>query len=161
MFKKVILISILIVFTNSCTRDDICSQNTPNTPKLVISFRDIINPLQTKEVVGLEIETDYENSIIVIPETSSDSIAIPLQTSTDTTKFRFKRRVNDSIFNIDKIMFVAQRSEVYVNRACSYKTIYENLNATLESDGDNWILSLDILNNTVENENEAHITILH
>lgn len=113
------------------------------------------------EVVGLEIETDYENSVIVIPVTSTDSIAIPLQTRSDTTKFRFKRRVNDTVFNVDKIMFVAQRSEVYVNRACSYKTIYENLDATFENDGDNWILGFDILNNTVENENEAHISILH
>ena len=46
----------------------------------------------------------------------------------------------------------------------SFKSIFTNLNANLQDEGTaNWIFNIEItaLNNSVENENETHITILH
>ena len=58
--------------------------------------------------------------------------------------------------------FTYERSNIYVNRACGFKTTYAALSAREDDLGvTDWILNLNILKTTVEDETEAHITILH
>ncbi|SRX73894.1 DUF6452 family protein [Aequorivita antarctica] len=165
MFKRIILL-ILIVFTfKGCTKDDICPPDTATTAKVVIAFNDIANPTVSKNVSVLSVETDYETSVDVISFQSTNEIAIPLSTTSDTTKYRFIRttfRTTDTLTNIDKVMFVYQRQDSYVNRACGFKTEYFNLEADLEDEGiENWIKQVTVIRETVNDENSAHITMLH
>ena len=165
MFKKVIILILIIFAFKGCTKDDICPDGTAVTPNLVITFNDILNPTLRKEVVGLSIETNYENAVEVLSRRNTDSIAIPLNTNSDTTKYRFIRTTisaNDTIVNIDSIVFVYQRRDDYVNRACGFKTEFENLDPTLEEEGsNNWIQSITTLRDTVNDVTSAHISILH
>ena len=162
MNNKLILFLLLIVSLNGCTRDDICPEGTPTTPLLIITFKDISNPLVFKEVTNLTIETDYESSVTVLSNVDTDSIAIPLQSGEDITRHRFIREAGAPSELIDVYEFSYQRSDIYVNRACGFKTTYNTLTAQEDDEGPiDWILNLDVLKTTVEDEIEAHITIFH
>jgi hypothetical protein len=132
---------------------------------MVISFNDIANPANQKNVNVLSVQTDYEDSVEVISFQNTKEIAIPLSTTSDTTKYRFIRttyRTNDTLTNIDKVMFVYQKQDSYVNRACGFKTEYFNLEANLEQEGiENWIKQVTVIRETVNDENSAHVTMLH
>ncbi len=162
MLKKFILIIILLPVLNGCTRDDICSEGTATTPLLIITFKDSANPLEAKEVPNLTVETADNNSTQVIAQTSTDSIAIPLNPGANLTNYRFKSDDEGTNPNTDILGFTYNHDDIYVNRACAFKTVYSDLLVNLEDEGTaNWIVSIEILNQTIENETQAHITILH
>ena len=166
MIKKLSLVFLILFAINGCTRDDICAETTQTTPMLIVVFKNAAIPSEAKEAVGLTIETTFENSQIVLDNQTTDSIAIPLNAGADLTQYRFTIN-SDSIPNLpntDMVAFNYDREDIYVNRACSFKTIYNNLEASVEDEGTgNWIFQIDVtaLNNTVEDENDTHITILH
>ena len=109
--------------------------------------------------------TDNDDAVEIISFENTDEIAIPLNTTSDTTKYLFKRSLissSDTINNIDKITFVYQRREDYVNRACGFKVEYFNIDPVLESEGtENWIQEIIVNRDIVNDENSAHITVLH
>ncbi len=165
MIKKIIVLLLIVFAFKGCTKDDICPEGTATTAKLVIDFKDISNPVNAKEVEVLSVLTNTIDSIEVISFQKTSEIAIPLNTASDTTKYLFKRSViseTDTITNIDKVMFVYQRKNSYVTRACGFKTEYYNLEKDLEEEGtENWIEEVIIKRDTVNDENSAHITMLH
>ncbi len=165
MIKRIILL-ILIIFTfKGCTKDDICPPDTATTAKIVIAFSDFANPANAKNVNVLSVQTDYETSVEVISFENTKEISIPLSTISDTTKYKFIQttyRTNDTLINTDKVMFIYQRQDGYVNRACGYKTEYFNLEANLEQEGtENWIKQVTVIRETVNDENSAHVIMLH
>ncbi|MBE9489166.1 MAG: hypothetical protein IMY67_02630, partial [Bacteroidetes bacterium] len=145
------------------TKDDICSEGTPTTPLLIITFKNFNNPLFSKSVDSLTVSTIVENDTIhLVKSTTTDSIAIPLRTGFDYTDYLFvENDQNDNPGNTDKIKFNYQRESVYINRACAFKLIYNQLSADRETDSDNWIQEITVNKLTVENENETHVTIYH
>jgi len=162
MIKKISLAILIVTFFLGCTRDDICDLLTDTTPILVITFEDINNEGVSKAVTNLRVET-AEDSLLVFFATTTDSIAIPLKTGENLTKYLFTTRSTDTINrNSDIVTFNYMPEDVYLNRACAFKTIYNELSAGVDDEGtDNWIRTINVLKTTVENENETHITILH
>ncbi len=65
--------------------------------------------------------------------------------------------------NTDIISFTYSTQDIYVNRACAFKTVYNGLEVAVELEvgNENWIRDFTILNDTIANENEAHLTIFH
>jgi len=163
MIKKLILLVFVFFIVNSCTKDDICSEGTPTTPFLIITFKNIDNPLFSKTVDNLTVTTIIEgDSIYLFRFQTTDSIAIPLNTDEDFTEYLFvKDDANATPGNTDKINFNYQRGSVYINRACAFKAIYTGLAADLEIDSDNWIDQTTVNKFIVENEDETHVTIFH
>ena len=163
MFKKLLFLIALIIAANSCTRDDLCSAATQTTSKLVISFKNFNTPTEDRGVGGLSVISDL-GDVTVINDSTAASIIIPLYVGADFTSYRFIKNTSDTInVNLDSIRFNYQRVDEYINRACSYKTIFYNLNAvvTPEDNNTNWIRSVEIVNDTIENEDETHINIFH
>jgi Family of unknown function (DUF6452) len=177
--KKIIiaLLLLLSVFYN-CEKDDICSETTPTTPKLIIRFYDISSQEETKNVTGLRVTAFDENNTEVLISNlnvvTADSINLPLRTDADLTKFVFHKEydiddndtpndTSDDIIlgNPDTITITYQREDVYVSRACGFKAIYNDLQTNLESDANNWIVSVEVINTVVENETTAHVKIFH
>ena len=167
MIKKIIFFTLILFAFKGCTKDDICPPDTATTSNLIITFRDFANPANPKKVEVLTVQTDNNDSIDIIYRISTDSIIIPLNTNADTTKYRLIRTVlsdTGSVVseNIDKIMFIYNRRNGYVNRACGFKTEFDNLEPVLELEGsDNWIEQVIRNRDTVNDENSAHITLLH
>lgn len=163
MLKKLLFLIALIIAANSCTRDDLCSSATQTTSKLFIQFKDINNPVENRTVSNLSVITNL-GDVIVVNDSSTTAITIPLRVDADITSYRFIKFSNDAInFNVDSISFNYQRVDEYINRACSFKTVFYELNAQVvpEDNNNSWIRAVEILNDTVENENEAHINIYH
>ncbi|MDA7558160.1 DUF6452 family protein [Flavobacteriaceae bacterium] len=168
--KKVSVLFLVISVFLSCEKDDICSSDTGTTPQLILRFYDIANQEETKAVPNLLVYgVNSLNEIVLFDgigllATNTDSIAIPLQTSDNFTRFVLHRDLEDGDFetgNIDIIIANYEREDVYVSRACGYKQIFNNLGIDLEPDPSNWVINSEILSTTINNENEAHVKIFH
>lgn len=174
--KKFSVLSLLIILTGiSCERDDICSENTPTTPHLIIRFYNVDDQEQTKQVRLLTVNgLDDQGNLLdnIVTSTSTDSIVLPLRFQNEgaitTSRFQLKRDsdfdtdTNPNTFSNSDVIEVSYTPQfIYVSRACGYKSIFNNLQNTLIIDSDNWIFGYNILNSTLENEKEAHIILYH
>lgn len=174
--KKILCFLLVFAFgLSSCEKDDICDPNTPTTPRMVLSFYDINNPSVKKSVTRLKIIGEGQTEGIIfnpngIDEekylTSSDSIAIPLKTFEDSATYNFILNAgssNTALSNTDQIKFNYTRQNVFVSRACGFKTIYKLDTQTpfqLTDSGDGlWMQVIEVKNNNIEFENETHIKI--
>lgn len=176
-FISLILLVTLIVW--SCERDDICAEETPTTPHLIIRFYDIIEQDQLKGVRQLTVaglnDDGTLGDLIPVNGTNTDSIAIPLrfqQENIETvTRFQFERDSdfatndnpdNDSNIDIIEVRYTPQF--VYVSRACGYKSVFSLAppgGISKEIDADNWVKSFEIINQSIDNEIAAQVIIYH
>lgn len=176
--KKILFIIIVIAFTFSgCEKDDICDPNTPTTPRLVISFFDRTNSTP-KNVTNLKVIGKGMTQGIVFNEnalvesdkylTNGNTISIPLKTNEDTTTFRFILNANNTnldFVNEDVIQFNYTRQNIFVSRACGYKTIFtlNRNNPLILTDSDNpeglWMQGVYVEEPNIEFENETHIKV--
>ena len=176
-FLALILLLALTVW--SCEKDDICSEDTETTPRLVLKFYDNNNPEVVKSVSNILVHGTGNNAVIegLNGTASRDSIFLPLKTDVSETSFSIYKNAsinnngtpNDTSDdyvegNEDVITVTYIVKEIYVSRACGYKTIFENVNVSFLNDSDNWIENIqsvdeDIQN--IENERAAYFKIFH
>lgn len=164
-----IYISIIItLMCHSCQKDDLCTPDQATTPRLIIEFRDALNPLNIKPVAFIQIQE--VGSTVFAPLnndgatslTNAETLSIPLRTDNDTTSYNFIITEN-SIENTDQINFNYSLSEEYVSRACGFRVIYNDLatSLTIENPLNPWINSAIIVNGNVTNNTDVHVQILH
>ncbi|MDX1701695.1 MAG: DUF6452 family protein [Melioribacteraceae bacterium] len=164
--RKILALILLFIVTINCEKDDICPETTATTPKLIIRFYDITNQTETLRVLGLQVQ-GVDNEEIYQSAVSTDSLPLPLKTYDITTSFKLhKEYTNDGSGNItgneDIINIEYNPEEVYVSRACGYKTIFKNVELSVVDDGDNWIELIHIENPLIiDNETAAHVKIFH
>ena len=157
--QKWLFLAGFIFVAQGCQKDDICPQDTETTPLLVIEFHDAADPSQLKAVQNLVVRAAGED-IFLGPETVN-TISIPLRTNENVTEYSFIFNSGASTENEDRISFSYDPAPEYLNRACGYKVNFTNIDANTLQDDDNWIVSEVILQENVENESEAHISITH
>ncbi|MFH6996959.1 DUF6452 family protein [Flavobacterium sp. FlaQc-57] len=180
------IIALLLVFTfglSSCEKDDICDANTPTTPRLVIAFYEITTPLVPKNVVNLKVIGEGAAQGIIFNEagnettkylTSGNKISIPLKTTEKSTTYSFiydSGNPNPAAVNTDVIKFNYTPQNVYVSRACGFKTIFTlNPSSTIppisapfeqtDPAGDGlWMQRVIVQKYNIDNENEIHIKV--
>jgi hypothetical protein len=164
--KKIFALFLLIIVITNCEKDDICPETTATTPKLIIRFYDITEQTETLRVLGLQVQ-GVDNDDPYQTAFSTDSLPLPLKTNDNSTSFKLHKEYavddNGNISgNEDIINIQYSPEEVYVSRACGYKTIFSNVELSVEDDGDNWIELIQIENPlTVDNETAAHVKIFH
>ncbi|MGJ5640880.1 DUF6452 family protein [Formosa sp. S-31] len=179
MKYPLILVVLLGLCFISCERDDICSNDVPTTPSIIIRFYDVTNPnVDTeKQVVNLRIQGVGNSE--VLPDyniVATDSITIPLKTNDTITEYRLHKEyvvddndteddTSDDIVkgNEDIITISYNMEHEFVSRACGYKTIYNNVSINLVEDDNNWIQLIRAVNDnqSVEDENQQHFKIYH
>lgn len=164
---KKLLPLLLFAVLPSCEKDDICDPNTPTTPRLIITFYDVNNPADRKNV----------NQLLVTGEGASQpyntfsgvsEIQLPLRTTEDLTQYQLTLNSNEpNNDNTDILEFNYSRNSVYVSRACGFKTVFSLspdapavLTDNPEPDGF-WITSVGIEQPEIDNENETHIAIYY
>ena len=162
--KKIILLVLLAISFSSCEKDDICSDDT--TPKLVIEFFDITNPSNPKNVINLKVkEVGQADTYFTFP--SENTISIPLRITATATKYSF---ILNSAYttnaNEDFLEFNYTTQNVFVSRACGYKTIFELNNDTsgvIKTDAEMpdglWMQNVVKITNSITTENETHLKI--
>jgi len=173
MKKYLVLILLLLVSFLACEKDDICVDEAANTPHLIIKFLNQSPPHNSKDVTKLLIVGDG-NALTYGIEETRDSIVLPLKVLENNTSFKLIKdyEINDNGTpddtsddypegNEDVITVTYETEEIYISKACGFKTIFKNVNFGFANDGDNWIATTDLLTHTIENENHAHVYIYH
>tara|TARA_R110002167_G_scaffold61570_2_gene173862 strand:+ start:1153 stop:1695 length:543 start_codon:yes stop_codon:yes gene_type:complete len=170
-----ILFILITIVSLSCEPDDICPESTPTTPSLIIRLYDISNQESKKNVSGLRVQgVGNDNVLTNFNVVTTDSIILPLKTDAISTQYKLHKEYtyndnntpddpNDDVIggNEDIITINYNTQEIFVSRACGYKTIFENVTITLENDGNNWIQFIQPVNDnqSVENETAAHFNL--
>ncbi|MBZ9731020.1 hypothetical protein LB467_15100 [Salegentibacter sp. JZCK2] len=159
---------VLLMLILGCQRDDICPESTQTTPMLVLRFYDANERENFSRPTNLSIRSIVNDSVTTLYQRiNQDSIVIPLRTNQNTTTYTFTifdsdREEEEQEFtpNTDTLTFTYGTEEVYVNRACAYKVIYNSLKLTVEGGEDGeWIDSYIIEEPNIENETQSHISI--
>lgn len=171
-FQIFILLLLIVCIFSSCEKDDLCVPEEAATPRLIIVFVDARNQLLRKPVASLEVIEQEGEISVPLNETGStmltqvDSIAIPLRVDQSFTNFSFSRTLNGAV-NADNINFSYSQGEVYINRACGFRAIYNDLQADRPDEDplNLWITSVTIGNGVepvdVTSNNDIHVTIRH
>jgi len=157
--KKYFVLFVLVLSIISCETDDICIDET--TPHLIIRFYDKTDTSKFKKVTNLKVEVvDAYDNIIKISKSSTDSIVIPLNIDLDLTKIQLTKNFSDTSDGIeDSFTLSYNREDIFVSNSCGFKTVYNDINK--QDISINWIQNINILFANVDNENQAHINILH
>ena len=161
--KKIFALLLLFSLISTCERDDICPESTPTTPKLIIRFYDFAEQSETKRVLNLQIQ-GIDSEEVYQSATSTDSVPLPLRTNSNITSFILHSNYADdgNSGNPDTITIEYNPKEIYVSRACGYKTIFENVTIPPIDGDDNWINFIQIEDPlTIDNETAAHVKIFH
>ena len=157
MKKLLTLIAVLLLCLTACEPDDICLEGTPGTPELIVVFYDK-NQTDTKtsvavvQVLGVDMEG-------LLYDATADSIALPLKTVASSTSFSLTTTQNGNAVE-DIITFNYNPEDQFISRACGYKTVFTNLTF---STGNPliFISSIEILTNTISDNKNTHVKILH
>lgn len=176
--KKIFAVLFIILFSfPSCEKDDICDSSTSTTPRLVIEFYDSTNPSELKTVTNLKVIGEGMTDGVVFDSSLSDdsqylsndsTIYLPLNPDSDTATYQFILNFGStttSIINTDQITFDYTRNNVYVSRACGYKTLYTFSTATppthtaVPATNAKWIQYIVVQKTSINDENETHVKI--
>jgi hypothetical protein len=175
--KRILALLLITICFSSCEKDDICAEET--TPRLIIEFYDISNPSNLKNVLNLKVKGEGATDFIVFNESlpidnpnrylfGGNKLELPLKINDSITKYSLiLNSTSTTNANEDFLQFNYTPQNVFVSRACGYKTIF-TLNAApdgiIKTDAivpDNfWILEYSILTTNITTENETHIKIL-
>ncbi|MGB0838292.1 MAG: DUF6452 family protein [Flavobacteriaceae bacterium] len=139
-----------LILLTSCENDDICVE--PGTPLIHITFHDAEFRELRKPVNSLTVSSqDYGN---YIQNSTTDSIAIPMDLTLNTTPYTFESEDidNDLEFSYDK-------QDEFVSRACGYKSTFYNLDLVLLKQ--TWIESFEIINSEILDDSTTAIKIYH
>ena len=137
----------------SCEKDDVCL--SPTTPKLLITFNNSTNVDERSEVSDLTVISLPDNDTIYSAQTK-DSIAIPLNVNANNCKYILAESSNRDTLQINY-----QREDVFVSKACGYKTIFHSIQIDKITDNQNWIFDLIPLQSNIIDEKLAHVKVLH
>ncbi|WP_035336295.1 DUF6452 family protein [Dokdonia sp. PRO95] len=166
--RKLLLILIISASLgqSSCERDDICAETTPTTPLLIIDFYDVNNPSLLKAPNNLTVTTIIDQEVNeVIALVNLESIEIPLRTNAELTTYSFTINTaedDEEEPNTDDLTFTYTVTDEFVNKACGFRVVYDDLQNTIDPQQDGaWIQNIDIENPTVNDQTEAHISIFH
>jgi hypothetical protein len=158
--KKVALFALgaIVLFTN-CEKDDICDPNTPTTPRLIVEFFDTENPTAPRSVTVVG-----DNGVLPADDiVSATKIKLPLKTLADLTQYHFILNNSDSSKNEDELQFDYTRKDVYISRACGFKTLFTLKNSPTRTDATPpdgfWIDSTAVATPNINDENETHVKI--
>lgn len=159
-----------LILILGCQRDDICPESTQTTPMLILSFYDVDDRETYKRPTNLSIRSIVNDSVKTLYQRiNPDTIQIPLRTNQNSTTYTFTlfdaaEDDEDPEFTpeTDTLTFTYGTEEVYVNRACAYKIIYNSVKLTVEGGEDGgWIDSYTIEEPNIEDDTESHINIFH
>lgn len=157
---KTSLFAIIFIMI-SCEKDDICIESEIGTPRIILSFYDKTNKTLKKPVENLLIKgIEREDTLDIF---SGDSIAIPLRNNSNFSKYEFILNTGGENSNNDTIHFEYSRYDLYINRACGFKSNYilNDPPAKLFNIDSPWIEQILKLKDTILNENNAHLAIYH
>lgn len=171
MIKKLSLPLILgiLISLSSCESTGVCTE--PVTPNLMIGFAEIDglgNPENVSppsnlkiygnkdgiDIIGTTAETEY-----LYPSLSQadENKLIPLLFDVNRDTLTYILKFDGDIFDTLKINYI--RENIYINKNCGYKTVFQQVELNYYST--NVIDSLILLSDNIEYDTEQHIKIFN
>ncbi len=174
-----------LLFSVNCQRDDICDA-IEVTPRLIINFIDEdpnntdtlvkeVESLAVKLIVDKDNPDSEENRFfteidtiengdgtMTISSPSVTALSLPLSTLEDELTFTFTRNFGNedaSLVETDTIVFNYTRINNFINRACGFQTIFDELSVDLRTNV--WMSRFQILNTTIRDEEDRHLLLFH
>jgi Family of unknown function (DUF6452) len=173
-FKRINIYIFLfgIIFLCSCESDDVCDSTIPTTPSLVIEFYDATNTSTLKTTTNLKI-TEVGNTVALVSDQNVTKLKIPLKSNAIIVKYEFASNANvltggiiNPAINKDIVTFNYTTKDVYISRACGYKTTFElndfnytNNVADAPLENSKWIKNVQLLTKIIDNETQVHLKI--
>lgn len=161
------LVSLLLVFTfglSSCEKDDICDANTPTTPRMVITFYDNNDPSVQRKISNLTAVGEGMDVATGLSFAGVSTISLPLKVNDTITTYKLTYNAASTVpadRNADVLTINYTTQNVYVSRACGFKTIFnvKSVNRT-DPDGDTvWMSTVQLINPNIDSENETHVEV--
>lgn len=166
MKKILIPFIVLSLLFSSCQYNDICTEDTPVTPKLVIKFYDAQKPSRLKPVEKFNVKAKDSDKFYFKEAITDTLVKLPLKTGTNLTEYQLVIFQNDSTraeqSNI--VEFTYTPEDVYISRPCGFRNIFTDFDYRLiETDSTStWIQKIEIPHeNQIVNEQAAHLYIYH
>ena len=105
----------------------------------------------------------FSNNVELPSRGTKDSIVLPLKIQENIVQFEFIINQGTSNENIDTLQINYKRFDSFINSACGFRSNYilEKPPATILNPGNNWIKGFTILRDTISDETNAHLGILH
>lgn len=163
MKRFIILIYCSFFILTSCQHNDVCAENEPTTPRLVIEFYNADQPSQTKPVNSFNARALNAEEFYFKDQPITDTIvALPLRTDQHSTTYEFVIGQADSLTQLkDTIKLSYTPEETYINRACGFREKFNTLKAKTESNN-HWINTIKVPDSTnISNEKTTHLYIYH
>jgi hypothetical protein len=144
-----------------CEKDDFCIKD-PVTPMLVLRFYDATDRDKLKDTQRLSIWTEGKDTISDYKSVTTDSVAIPLNSTALETIYHLKINTLDG--NLDSnqaTTFTIQYTpeEEFVSRSCGFRVLFNDV--TFSHDN-TWIQDFTPSTpTTIDNQSAAHVQIYH
>ncbi len=153
-----------IIFFSACEKDDICVDG--DTPQLVVRFYDQFDTAMLKEVQALEVKGVLDGEVFdVIENVSLTEIKVPLRADATTTSFLITRNLDPEdpeTADIDTLTFNYDLNKKFVSRACGFVMNFENIQATIPTDDNNWTKNIEVITTSLtQNDTIANVKIFH
>src|SRR5690554_2058675 len=170
--KRCLFLTLLTLFClgslSRCEKDDICAEDTPTTPKVVVDFYEYLNPSVQKSFSKLEVfDVAFPQQVLVYENTNQ--ILLPLRTDTQISNYVFRltyTNINTEVTNEDLVEIRYAQDDIYISRACGYKSNFTltdseplspNPKVSDSSAEELWIKELIVRQAVIINENETHL----
>ncbi len=151
-------------FVQSCQHSDICPADTPGTPRLVIQFFDDQRPGLIKPVTGFNARVIGDTTYYFNTPVNDSVVALPLQTNRHKTTYELVLHQDDSTkTKRDTITFTYTPEDVFINRACGFKSIFTDLGIEWKETKTGWIKNRRIADTAkqVKNEKKAPLYLYY
>ena len=159
-----LLAMLLAMSSLSCERDDLCAPGEALTPRIRITFQNVDSPTILKNVPNLEVRATTDTGTeVILQDANASDILLPLPVQGSEITLQFARDTDDTTTteNADDVIMTFQLEQQYINRACGFRVLYNNLNAIAPGDTDSWIQNIIIVEDDVTNEEDIHVQIQH
>lgn len=167
--KKLLIpfIIILSILLSSCQYNDICTDNDPTTPRLVIKFYDAQKPGKLKPVEGFNAKEKNADKFYFKEAITDTIVKLPLQTGVNSVEYELVIFQNQDIDSIPAeqsgfIKFTYTPEDVYISRPCGFRNIFKDFDAQRIASASTWIEKIEIPHeNQIDNEKITHLYIYH
>ena len=158
--KRFHFFTLVLIFLLSCEKDDICIPETQDSPKMIVLMRSFENPEIRKVPNDFKIRAIGNETPITA---SSDSIVLALNPEKEFTQFEFITDFEKEIENIDTLQINYRRADIFISSACGYRHnfIFESPAVTQLNPGSDWIFGFTVLKDTISDEQQGHLALLH
>lgn len=153
--KKLLSLLLLVTFSAaifSC-QDEFCLDAT--TPNLIIRFYDKDTVTNTKSIKLIV----WANSLDTLYNgVTTDSLSIPLDTQNNNVTYHFS--ILDSLNSQEDININYITEDIFVSKACGYKSIFKDVNITTTNN--DWLSTTTPASTfNITDQTQAHVKIFH